>query len=163
MSYQHTENVMNHSKTTGAARAVLLVLAIRADSAGVSWPSLDRLARDAGLTRRAIIRILPRLAEAGELSIAHGDQQVRTGGGKQAVNRYTVILQGGDRESPPDATREGPTVTTGSDPRSPQVVTHGPKGRDPRSPEYKGNCKVNKKLTTNGGGEASHGSKARQL
>ena len=91
MSFKHLELVIKHSKAKGSDKAIMLVLAYRADKeTGECWPGLDRIAHDAGLDRRHVIRRLKVIASSGEILIQRQNHDVQTRGGKQAVNRYKL-------------------------------------------------------------------------
>jgi hypothetical protein len=131
MSFVLTERVMRYSRTMGSARAILLVLACRANDNGECWPSLDRIAEDAGLAQRTVCRMLKIIHALGELRIERSNKAVRTRGGKQAVNRYWITLEspkGSDSVSPP-------SERLGSDSVSSRGLTACPKGSDGVSEE----------------------------
>jgi len=138
MSFSAMQAVLDHSQTTGPDRAIMLILAYRADEKGSSFPGLHRIASDTGLTRRTVYRRLPFIVAMGELSIQHGGQSVYTHGGKQVSNRYTITLKGRDTQSPPYS-KAGTDSHKGRDTQTRKGGTHSHKGRDRQSPELKGN------------------------
>ncbi len=60
MSFEYSRRVFEQSRTRGPERAILLVLAFRANDEGKCWPSLPRIAREAGVSIRTVTRCLPR-------------------------------------------------------------------------------------------------------
>lgn len=86
------QSVMVLSKTTGAARTVLLVIAAHADSEGRAFPSIKRIARLANITERhtkGILKMLP----ADEI-------QIEQRGGRGHSNRYRILLPKANWSSP---------------------------------------------------------------
>lgn len=71
------------------AYAVLGCLCSYADSAGVCWPSISRLAQMAGMDDRTIRRSLRRLADAGIIAI----ERRPSDDGLHATNLYRIIYQ----------------------------------------------------------------------
>ena len=57
---------------SGDARLVWLVLALHANGLGCAWPSIERLAAEAGKSRSTIDRALRELRESGDLVIEPG-------------------------------------------------------------------------------------------
>jgi hypothetical protein len=105
MSFRHMQLVIDHSQTTGPDRAIMLVLAYRADEKTAEcWPGLDRIASDAGLTRRCIYKRLPVIEATGELTVIRNSHAVRTIRGTQFSNTYRIELsdaKGREQHSPP--------------------------------------------------------------
>ena len=106
MSMDLTRAVMQRSQSLGPGRAVLLVLALSTNDkrGGVAWPSVPTLAQYCGLTVRTVHRAVKELERIGELSVKRAARHVRTAGGKQPVNVYTVQLPVDDTaasDSPP--------------------------------------------------------------
>ena len=85
MSVDMLRAVFAGSRSRGADRLVLLALADRADTHGVSWPGLDDIARRARVHRATVCRSLVRLKSLGEL-------RVERGGGRGCSNRYHILL-----------------------------------------------------------------------
>ncbi len=83
---------LHHSRATGTAKLVLIGIANH-DGDGGAWPSIDTLAKYAGVHRRNVQRALERLEELGEIKI------VRNGGGDHSLadshrpNLYRVTLK----------------------------------------------------------------------
>lgn len=76
-------NVLKHSATRGPERAILLALAARANREGIAWPSLSRIAQDAGIDRRTVSRHLANIAASGELEVIPGKGT--------APNKYRLV------------------------------------------------------------------------
>lgn len=97
LSYRLMHMVWRHSQSTGAARAVLLCLAARADHlTGECWLSEATLARNAGVTDRTVRRAIRTLASLGELSARHGPRYANGQPGPDACNRYRLTIGRGD-------------------------------------------------------------------
>jgi len=78
--------VIEHSPSKGADRSVLLMIAYHADpDGGQSWPSIETLAREARLSRRATCYAIASLVEAGEVEMA-------LGGGRGHSNSYRISM-----------------------------------------------------------------------
>lgn len=137
MGFKYIKLVMDHSKTKGPDRAIMLALAYRADDFGACWPSFATLAKDSGLTRRTIYRRLNRLVKNGELSIKSRRRFNDTPGGRQSSHLYAIKLQGRDRQSPPSVGNEWVVTESpqGEGHTVPRVGTESPQGRDSLSPE----------------------------
>jgi len=153
MSIQHMRLVIEYSCTRGADRAIMLALAFRANEGGLAWPSLKRLAADAGLSRRTVARRLPHIHNTGELFIQHRRRAVNTRGGRQEANLYRITLKppkGGDRETlpgkqvvsacPKGSVRVTPQVVSAC-PKGSVRVTPEPKENDQYEPKEKGNAR----------------------
>ncbi|MFC1498332.1 helix-turn-helix domain-containing protein [Verrucomicrobiota bacterium] len=91
------------------------------------WPSVDRIAREAGFSKRTVQRYLRAVKNMGEIKIQHRSKSIRTRGGKQKTNLYQITLPS----------------SRGSDTKTPQVVTESPKGSDKVTPKQKENKKIN--------------------
>jgi DNA-binding transcriptional MocR family regulator len=74
----------------GPQRAVLLVLADRADDSGQCWPSHSTLARESGLARSTVKKVLLQLREAGLIRW----EQRRDDSGDLTSNRYFLAVGG---------------------------------------------------------------------
>ncbi len=70
--------MMNHSPPTVT---VWLALANRADKSGHSWPSVDSLQEDTGLSRCTVCKALQELRDSGEIFVVHG-------GGRYGSKKY---------------------------------------------------------------------------
>lgn len=126
MSFKHLQLVINHSKTKGPDKAIMLVLAFRANDSGECWPGLAKIAADSGLTRRTVARRLPVIEGAGEVVIEHRGKAVLTRRGEQATNLYRIIIpppKGRDGQSPPSRGKVGTENPQGRDTESSKVVT----------------------------------------
>lgn len=138
MSFKYTDLVTEHSATKGPDRAIMLVLALHANKdTGECWPSLSRIARHSGLTKRTVRRRLSKIENMGELRIKRRSHILQTKGGKQQSNLYQITLpppKGRDRPSPPMRRQGGDTA-------APKVGTLCPQGGDTASPEPKENHK----------------------
>lgn len=77
-------------KVKGPKRAVLLVLADRADDSGQCWPSHSTLARESGLARSTVKKVLIQLREAGLIRW----EQRRDDSGDMTSNRYSLTVGG---------------------------------------------------------------------
>jgi len=86
------QSVLVASKTNGAARTVLLVIAAHADSEGRAFPSIARIAKLANISERHAKGILKKLP-ADEIQIEHG-------GGRGHSNRYRILLEKVNWSSP---------------------------------------------------------------
>lgn len=73
MSYQAIQWVLNHSRSAGADRLVLLAIAWHA---GIddwnAWPNIDQIAAKARVSRRTVFRSLEALETLGELQRTSG-------------------------------------------------------------------------------------------
>lgn len=78
--------MLDQSRTKGAARLVLVVLAEHADGAGVSWPGEALIAHEANIDERTVRRVLPVIVQEGELEV----RRWRKGGNEH--NAYRVVL-----------------------------------------------------------------------
>ena len=68
MSWQATSCVLEHSKSYGSARLVLLAIADHADRVSwEAWPSVKTIAREANYDQRTVQRALNELVKSGEL------------------------------------------------------------------------------------------------
>lgn len=126
MSFDITRQVVEHSRTRGPARAILLALAFRADKSGRAWPSLFTLAQDSGLTRRTVCRTLPAIEALGELRIAR--RRVR-GGRAHLSSVYQLVPRAPDPRDP-----RSPPTKAPRDRQSLGVGTDSPRARDRQSP-----------------------------
>jgi len=97
MSFKHHQLVIDHSKTRGPSRAIMLALAYRANDKGECWPSLPRIAKDSGLVRSTVAERLRDIERMGEITIksrGHKRNDARS-------NLYRITLAGHDSDSPP--------------------------------------------------------------
>lgn len=73
MSHQAEEAVLKYSASRNAARLVLFVIAFHADRTGHnSYPSMQKLMKEAGCSERSVWSALKALVELGELHITGG-------------------------------------------------------------------------------------------
>lgn len=79
------QSVLVLSRTTGAARTLMVAIAAHADSEGRAFPSISRIARLANITERHAKGILKKLP-ADEIQIEHR-------GGRGHSNRYRILLE----------------------------------------------------------------------
>src|SRR5512143_2984880 len=94
MSLMLITSALNDTRTAGAARLVLCVLADMADQAGVCWPGYAQISQRANVARRTAIRAIAWLEEQGFLVVTRrlvGEKQYRS-------NLYRVCIpgEGGD-------------------------------------------------------------------
>jgi len=135
MGFHNIELVLAHSVSSGTARAVLLVLAYRAnDKTGSCFPSISLLAKDAGLSRRCIKNAIKKLERMGELVRKTRMGTIATRGGMQKSNLYQLTLKGGAPNSPPTASRVVHEKHEGGAANAPKVVHEKHKGGEPRAP-----------------------------
>jgi hypothetical protein len=87
MSVKVMTRVWEHSRARHAELLVMLALADWSDDAGVSYPSIPKLARKARLTERQTRRALNALEE--ELAELH---RQRSNGGRNRPNHYLITL-----------------------------------------------------------------------
>lgn len=157
VSFDYSRLVRDHSRTRGPARAVMFVLASRANAEGVCWPGENRLAREAGVSKRTVIRVLPQLVAAGEVVIEHRPRRDPAGIGARSTNRYRITLKpsaGKSKLSPDSASDLVPDGPQAGDNQTPTVVTITPRGGDRLSPKSSENrhCEPseNRQQRTNG-------------
>jgi hypothetical protein len=96
MSIQTLGHVFEHSKATGAAFTVLIVLANHEgdhDGDLYCWPSIDTIAREARCSRRTAIDSIAILETIGELGV---DRNAHASG----TNIYRVLVRGGADSAP---------------------------------------------------------------
>lgn len=78
MSNQWMNLVWQSNKHKGTARLVMLALADHANEEGVCWPSVERIADKANISKRHAIRVLAELEADGSLSIQRGEGRKHT-------------------------------------------------------------------------------------
>lgn len=140
MSFQHMQAVVDSSRSRGAARAVLLVLAYRANPDGICWPSLSRIARDAGVSRKTVSRQISSLKTLGELEVLDRGGRLSTTGGPQWSSRYRITLlrvEGGVAMPPPS--NGGEPLPEGGVGAGKRVESQCPLGGASVTPERKEN------------------------
>ncbi len=127
MSNLHLSAVRKIEDIKGPARAVLMVLADRADDTGQAWPSWKTLEKESGFKRTAIYGALVSLKSAGLIQW----HQRKTDAGDFTSNMYLLTLGG----SSPDE-RGSSGDERGSSPDEPQVVRQtngGSSGDEPKA------------------------------
>ena len=92
MSIEAVRHVLEQSKTKGAQRLILLVIAEHADRSGIAWPSVETIAHLANCSERFVKRTIAKL-DAGELVLERG-------GGRGRSNRYRIPLERVNSGSP---------------------------------------------------------------
>jgi len=92
VSIEAVRHVLEQSKTKGAQRLILLVIAEHADRNGHAWPSVETIARLANCSQRFVKRTIAKL-DAGELVLERG-------GGRGRSNRYRIPLEKVNSGSP---------------------------------------------------------------
>ena len=123
MSAQAVAAVFRHSKCGGTTRLVLLAIANYYGDRG-AWPSIDSLARDCAMSRRAVQDCVRRAEEAGELRVDYN-------AGEHGTNRYWLLLEGvqilhGGADSRRESAPEPKEVRVrGSSKSSPSGSTNG--------------------------------------
>jgi DNA-binding PadR family transcriptional regulator len=89
MSYQAVEAVLQHSRSKGSARLVLLAIAWKADKEGKnSYPSIQTIMSHANVTEKSVYNALHQLIELGELVLSR-KMLVAT-----KDNPYTISFEG---------------------------------------------------------------------
>ncbi len=88
MSFEILRQVLDLENLPGVEKAVLIVLANRANDSGRCWPSMGDLARKSGFSRRHCMRAIQALEVKSLIAVERG-------GG--LVSKYVVT---GDRVSP---------------------------------------------------------------
>lgn len=116
MSHVVVSWVLDQSKSRGADRLVLLVIAEHANDNGANaYPSLTRIAKRANMDKRTAQRSIRALVASGELKVSDST-------GPQGVHRYRVVMPRGWRdttprgETPPVTGHPGDTPPVASDP-----------------------------------------------
>lgn len=92
MSFEAVRWILENSKTKGAQRLILVVIAEHADKNGLAWPSIETIARLANCSERFVKETIAKL-ESGELIIERG-------GGRGRSNRYRIPLERVNPASP---------------------------------------------------------------
>lgn len=87
MSIQAIAWVLEHSRSEGMDRLVLLAIANHADAGGLnSWPSWERIGAEARVSRATVWRAISKLTAMGELMVLSG------GRGRGDRSSYQVCL-----------------------------------------------------------------------
>jgi len=109
-NYFQVPNRKQLMELDGMSIAVYTMLCARADEGGKCFPSLTRLAKDAGVSRDTVVRRIKTLEEKGLLSIEHGSSN--------KSNRYQLLVAESDKGSSsqqPRSSREQLGVVAESD------------------------------------------------
>lgn len=161
MSIESMSIALHHSRATGAVKLVLLGIANH-DGDGGAWPSVETLAKYAGIDPRSVRRAVKKLEQLHEVRRfvqAGGDHRIPE---HQRPNRYQFLLQ-----CPPDCdrssrhrTRADSAVTLdidelstrGTPVSSPDTGVRG--GGTPASPKPSSNHPTTSKKSTHVGNRA---------
>jgi hypothetical protein len=92
MSFEAVRWILENSKTKGAQRLILVVIAEHADKNDLAWPSIETIARLANCSERFVKETIAKL-ESGELIIERG-------GGRGRSNRYRIPIERVNPASP---------------------------------------------------------------
>jgi Helix-turn-helix domain len=103
--------VLEHSRARGNARLVLIsIAACRHRDGENAWPSVESLAREAGVSERTVQYAVRRLERLGELRVVRRNAD----NGRTERNRYDVIMSPGSIEGC-SARGEGADAAAGAD------------------------------------------------
>lgn len=94
MSIKLMSDVWRHSQHSKSALIILLALADQAQDDGFCWPSIDKLAKKARVSRRTVLNVLDVLEQSEELSILRN-------WGHKGNNLYHVTPYMGDHLTAP--------------------------------------------------------------
>lgn len=91
MSLEALAVVLNHSKSKGAAKIVLMGIAnhLGPDADEGAWPAQSRLARYANITERGTQKAIQQLVELGEIIVM---EHAGKSSGRNKPNRYLITL-----------------------------------------------------------------------
>ncbi|MGL4832336.1 MAG: helix-turn-helix domain-containing protein, partial [Propionibacteriaceae bacterium] len=92
MSFEHVAIVMNHSRSTGTARCILIGIASHQGDGG-AWPSMATLAKYANVTHRNAQVAIKRLISLGEIRVFEQQGGNHNTPEHLRTNRYEVMLQ----------------------------------------------------------------------
>jgi Helix-turn-helix domain len=99
LSYKHINWIRDHSASVGPVKAIEFAIASRANDEGVCWIKRELIAKDAGLSVRAVQRLLKKLPTEG-----FGLIIVQKGGADKGGKRYSTVykinIPTGDSQSP---------------------------------------------------------------
>ena len=84
MSLKWTNRIYEDSRVAGSARYLLTALADHANTSGLAYPSIQRLARRTNMSTRQVQRLIKKLVTAGELAVVWG--------GKGPSNTHQYVL-----------------------------------------------------------------------
>jgi hypothetical protein len=94
MSIQAMVWVLQHSRTAGCSRLVLLAIANHADAHGHNaWPSIDQIGREANVSRATTYRALEDIVALDELEITTSH------GGRGRPNHYRLPMKPSQSET----------------------------------------------------------------
>ncbi len=147
MSIRSIERVLNHSRSTGTARLVMICIADH-DGDGGSWPLISTLAKNANVSERSVQRAISELVAMGELVVhanAGGKKEWRE---DRRPNCYEIIINEREVGMSDGVTQSSPREADGvtqSSPREADGVTlvaergdkQGMNGVTTVSPPYK--------------------------
>lgn len=88
MSFEFINHVRDHSKATGPARLVLIMIATRTDDEGYAFPGYPVLAKDTGMTIRSVRRALKEIPP-GEIVITPGGSPK---GQKRVPTLFKIVI-----------------------------------------------------------------------
>ncbi len=107
--------VLDNPNVGGNVKFVAIVLANYANEQGKAWPSVETLARNTGLSKRQIQRILPQIEKAGLVKIS-------TGGGRKRTHRYQFMSVGNSDNLSSFSQRNGDNLSKKGDTMSPDPL-----------------------------------------
>lgn len=126
MSFEYLKAAIKCTRVRGTTKLVLILLADRADNRlGVCWPSVRRVARDAGIAKSTVQEQLKTIQDLGIMRvIMHGDQM--------RSNRYRLDLEAMAAQSSECGESNGvPTAGTQGVPDAGTPVPNGLHGSVP--------------------------------
>jgi hypothetical protein len=89
VSYIHVNYVRDHSKTRGAARLLLVMIASRTREDGIAYASYAHLNKDTGMPVRSIRKALAKIPSDELQTISKGGPQKD---GTRAATMYRIII-----------------------------------------------------------------------
>lgn len=148
MSHQAVEAVINHSRTRGADRLVMLALAYRADrDTAECWPSTPTIAADSTVSERQVPRSVRAAVELGELEVRRGAGGDSDTDPRYRSTRYRITLPGVTRSHLSGVTTGQPSGVTA---RPPRGDTSSDSGVTPRHPNSHREQSVNNSSSVGG-------------
>lgn len=103
MSIQQVAAVLEHSRSHGGARLVLIAIANH-DGDGGSWPTIETIGREANLTENSVHAAISKLQEIGELKVHRNAGGTRDCAADRRPNRYEVFPNGVQETGTPRGT-----------------------------------------------------------
>ena len=85
MSIEAVRWVLEKSRTKGAERMIMVVIAEHADTQGLAWPSIETIARLANCSPRYVKNTIRRLSQ--------DELVIEKGGGRGRSNRYRIPIK----------------------------------------------------------------------